>query len=113
MKIDFDNKELQKYANNDSYRQRKMGSIRSKLYKQRIDELDSADTLEDTRYLPGHYHELIENRKGQWAVDLDHPFRLIFEPQELPIPTNEDGKYLWNKIKSIKILEIINYHKEK
>lgn len=41
-----------------------------------------ADTLEDVRYLPGHYHELTESRKEQWACDLDQPYRLIFEPHK-------------------------------
>ncbi|MEI6088902.1 MAG: type II toxin-antitoxin system RelE/ParE family toxin [bacterium] len=112
MKIDFAKKELEKCANKDSYRLQKMGAIRSKLYKQRLDDLDNAESLEDTRHLPGHYHELVENRKGQWAVNLDQPYRLIFEPQEEPIPIDTSGKYIWTQIKSVRILEIENYHKQ-
>jgi proteic killer suppression protein len=113
MKIDFKNNFLKKCANNDSFRVTKMGNIRSTLFKRRLDELASAETLESVRYLPGHYHELINTRKGQWSVDLDQPYRLIFEPQETPIPVDKNGVYIWNDIKSIYIIEIINYHKEK
>jgi len=55
---------------------------------------------------------LKNNRKGQWACDLDHPYRLIFEPQENPVPENDDGQYIWLKIRGVEIVEIDNYHKE-
>ena len=52
---------------------------------QRISVLESAATLEEVRYMSGHFHELVGDRKGQWACDLDQPYRLIFEPHENPI----------------------------
>ena len=70
----------------------------------------AADTLEDVRYLPGNYHELTADRKGQWACDLDQPYRLIFQPHENPIPEDENGKYIWIEITGVEILEITNYH---
>lgn len=80
------------------------------MYLTRISDFVSADSLEDIRNLPRHYHELVENRKGQWACDLDQPYRLIFEPHEDPIPTNKYGKYIWIEIKGIEIVEIENYY---
>lgn len=56
------------------------------------------------------YHELTGDRKGQWACDLDQPYRLIFEPHENPIPTDNSGKYIWLEIKGVEILEITDYH---
>ena len=35
---------------------------------------------------------------------------MIFEPHEDPIPTDEDGKYVWIEIKGVEIVEIVNYH---
>ena len=110
MDITFDNNKLKKYANNDSQAIKKLGSKRATLYKQRLDDLSDSETLEDIRYLPGNYHELKGNRKGQWACDLDHPYRLIFEPQEDPIPTNDSGQYIWIEIKGVEIIEIVDYH---
>ena len=60
-----------------------------------------------------YYQCLKENLKIQWSCDLDQPYRLIFTPQESPIPLNEDGQYIWIEITAIEIIEIINYHKEK
>jgi toxin HigB-1 len=62
------------------------------------------------RHMPERYHELREDRKGQWSCDLDHPYHLIFLPQENPIPVNEDGQYVWCEILGIEILEIADYH---
>ena len=87
-----------------------MGNIRAKLYIKRLNDLYEANSLEDVRNLPGNYHELSGNRKGQWACNLDNPYRLIFEPLEKPIPTDKDGKYIWIEIKGIEIVEIVDYH---
>lgn len=97
-------------ANDESLAIRKLGSLRAKLFKIRLDDIDAALTLEDVRYLPGNYHELTADRKGQWACDLDQPYRLVFKPQENPIPTDGNGKYLWIEITGVEIIEITNYH---
>ena len=113
MDISFSDKDLRKQANDDRKALKEMGKLRADLYKRRLTQLEDATTLEDVRYLPGNYHELKNNRKGQWACDLDQPYPLIFKPQENPIPTNEDGQYIWSDIKGIEVIEIINYHKDK
>lgn len=110
MDISYKNNKLQKYAENENYSKRKLGQQRSDIYMKRIGDLIDAETLEDLRYVPGNYHELVENRKGQWACDLDQPYRLIFEPHENPIPTDKDGKYIWAEIKGIEVVEIEDYH---
>jgi len=112
MEIKFADKKLEKYANDDRLSVRKQGSKRAELFKIRLDDMYAAETYEDLRNLPGHYHELTSTRKGQWACDLDQPYRLIFAPQVRPIPTDKDGKYIWIEIKSVEIIEIKNYHKE-
>jgi len=108
--ITFRNKRLRKLANDDRKMQKELGAIRAKLFRRRLTQLIAAKTLEDVRALPGNYHELTENRKGQWACDLDQPYRLVFTPQERPIPTNKHGQYCWLEISGIEIIEIINYH---
>lgn len=110
MNITFESKKLQKQANDDRLRVKELGQKRADLLKKRLNDLRNADTLEDVRHLPGRYHELTGNRKGQWACDLDHPYRLIFEPHEDPIPTNASGQYLWIEIKGVEIIEIKDYH---
>lgn len=110
MDISFQNNKLKKYAADYNKCIKKMGAVRAELYMKRLNDLYDAETLEDVRYLPGHYHELVQDRKGQWACDLDQPYRLIFTPHERPIPTDENGKYMWIEIQAVEIIEIINYH---
>lgn len=110
MKITFTEKKLEKIANDDKLMLKKLGSIRAKVFRRRMTALQDANTLEDVRNLPGNFHELVKDRKGQWACDLDQPYRLIFTPHENPIPTNEDGQYVWLEIVGIEIIEITDYH---
>ncbi len=110
MDITFQNKKLARQANDDKKCRKELGEQRASLYKQRLSQLSAAETLEDVRFLPGHYHELTGDRKGQWACDLDQPYRLVFEPHEKPIPKNAEGKYLWIEIKGVEIIEIVDYH---
>lgn len=110
MDIKFGNKKLEKLANDPRKCQKEMGERRATLFLKRLVDLRLADTLEDIRDLPGRFHELTNNRKGQWACDLDHPYRLIFIPQESPIPTNKDGQYIWSEILGVEIIEIDDYH---
>lgn len=110
MIITFGNRKLNKYANDDRLAVKNLGKRVAEIYKRRLDDLEAAESLEDVRYLPGRFHELKENRKGQWACDLVHPYRLIFTPLENPIPTDKDGKYIWVEINGVEIVEIEDYH---
>lgn len=110
MDITFEDNNLRKCANDDRLAVKKLGKRVADLYKKRLDDLQAATSLEDVRYLPGRFHELTSNRKGEWACDLVHPYRLIFTPHERPIPTDGDGKYIWAEIKGIEIIEIEDYH---
>ena len=108
--MSFQNKRLEKLVCNEAKLVKELGQRRAKLLLKRLGTLVAAITLEDVRYAPGNFHELIGDRKGQWACDLDQPYRLIFEPHEDPVPTDASGRSLWLEIKGVEIIEIVNYH---
>lgn len=110
MNISFKTKKLQKIANDDKAMKKELGGIRAQKFQLRLQQILAADTLEDLRYVSGKYHELTGDRKGQWACSLDGPYRLIFEPYEDPIPSDENGRYLWIEIKEVEMIEIVDYH---
>lgn len=110
MEIFFDNNKLHKWAENKKKCQQKLGARNAELFLDRLEALYNADSLEDTRHLPGRFHELTSNLKGVWSCDLEHPYRLIFKPTDSSIPVNETGNYIWSEIKSITILSILDYH---
>ena len=113
MKITFTHKKLENLVNDDRKMLKEFGKIRAQKLRLRLTQLLDAESLEDVRFMPGNYHELKNERKGQWACDLDQPYRLIFTPLEKPIPINEDGQYVWIEIKGVEVIEIVNYHKER
>jgi len=112
MIITFVDKDLKKCANDDRFALKYLGKLRNKYFKQRLKDLTDAESYADLEHLPGKFHELKNDRKGQWACFLDQPFCLIFEPIEKTIPTDKDGKYILIEIKSVEIIEIKDYHKE-
>lgn len=60
--------------------------------------------------VPGHLHALGEDRAGQFALSLDGPYRLIFEPDHTPLPRLEDGGIDRQQVTHISIKEVVNYH---
>jgi proteic killer suppression protein len=110
MKIIFKSNKFRKQVHDDRLLIRAYGKINAKKMRQRLDDLLAAETLEDVRNLPGRYHELKAGRKGQIACDLEHPYRLIFEPVANPMPIDENGQLIWSEITFIEIIEIVDYH---
>ena len=113
MDITFTDKKFGKLVNDDRKLLKEFGKLRADKIKLRLTQLRFASNLEEVRNLPGNYHELTNNRKGQWACDLDQPYRLVFTPHENPIPSNEHGQYVWMEITGVEVVEVVNYHKEK
>lgn len=110
MEITFTDQKLEKLSADYNKCRQKMGDIRAKLFVTRLNALRDVATLEDVRNLPGRFHELKGERKGQWSCDLDHPYRLVFTAHENPIPTNEHGQYVWLEITGVIVIEIVDYH---
>ncbi len=110
MEIYFSSLKLKKIANDPRKCQKEMGAHRAERFYKRLQTLMAADNFEDLRKSSGRFHELKGDRKGQWACDLDHPYRLIFEPYEKPIPINDTGGFAWNKVKIVEIIKIVDYH---
>ncbi len=90
---------------------KRFGTKRTKLLKRRLSELAAATVLEDLRNLPqARCHELKGQHKGYLSVDLDHPYRLIFEPANNPTPKKSDGGLDWTKINEIRIVSVEDTH---
>ena len=110
MDIIFANKKLEKMGSSFVNAQKKLGNDRAAKFHQRLGEMLDVESFYDLQYLPGKYHSLKGSRKGQWACDLDHPYRLIFEPAIKPVPCNEHETPILTEIKIVEILEIVDYH---
>jgi proteic killer suppression protein len=109
--IIFTTEKLRKTLSSEKEISRKYGPERGKAIRRRLTELRSAADLEIMRALPqARCHELKENRKGQLAVDVGQPYRLIFEPVNSPLPTRPDGGLDWKGVTAIRLIEVVDYH---
>ena len=111
MDIFFKNSQLQKTFNSYERLMKKHGQKRAKLITKRLSELQAMPDLSFVNKLPQlRCHELKGNRKGQLAVDLDHPYRLIFSVAYDPPPRKEDGGLDWSRVEAIQIEGVEDYH---
>ena len=60
--------------------------------------------------LRDYFAEAKGNRAGTLAVDLEHPYRLIFEPVGDPLPRKPDGGLDWTAVTVIRVLGVEDYH---
>ena len=109
MKIYFKTNKLAKTLNSSKLIAKHFGNSAKKI-KIRLDDIAMAGNLEILMTLPGRHHPLIGNRKGQFSCDLIHPFRLIYEPNNDPLPTDEDNVLIYSQVTVVEIIEITDYH---
>jgi proteic killer suppression protein len=111
MEVYFRDQKLETLCRDHRQLQRRYGEQRAKLLVQRVAELLAFEILAQMRNYPlARCHELVGERKGQLSVDLDWPYRLIFEVINNPIPKKRDGGLNWNKVTKIMIIEIADTH---
>lgn len=77
----------------------------------RLGQMQAAETLADLLLVPGaRCHALTGNLKGKFAVDLAHPYRLIFSPDHDPLPRKEDGGLILEEVTAVVVQAIKDYH---
>lgn len=98
MQVQYKNKKICKVCTNANVARREYGEKMAGKIHQRIDEISAADTVEMlVQFHIGRCHPLTGNREGQYAMDLVHPYRLIFTKKGYEIQIAE-------------IQEIVDYH---
>ena len=98
MDITYKNKKIEKICTDAKTAERTYGREMADKIHQRIDEITAADTVEMMIHFHiGRCHPLSQNGKGQSAVDLVHPNRLVFEKKG-------------DEIQIANVLEIVDYH---
>ena len=111
MDVAFSSRKLGKLCGSAKEMAGKLGKPMAAKLQLRLVELQAADTLDDVpRVPPPRCHEMTGDRKGQLAVDLVQPYRLVFSPDHDPLPIREDGGLDWKLVTKIVVEEIVNYH---
>ena len=111
MHILFRTKKLARVFNSEKSLVQVYGPENARLIMRRMAVLSAAPTLAEVPVTPPERrHELTNSRAGQFAVDVKHPYRLIFVPAGNPVPLLADGGYDLARITAIEILAVEDYH---
>jgi len=101
LEVTYKNNKIRVVCIDAKVTERQYGRKMAEKIHQRIDEISAADTVEMmVRFHIGRCHPLSQNRKGQFAVDLVHPYRLIFQITEKEVQIaniQEITDYQWTK----------------
>lgn len=98
MKVEYKSRSIEKVCTDASVAEKKYGSAMAEKIQLRIDQIRAAATVEEMiRFKIGRCHPLQGNRKNQYAVDLVHPQRLVFEKKGV-------------EIQIANIIEVVDYH---
>ena len=111
MEIGFRTRRLSRIFSSDRELRREYGADMARVIATRLVALGSAANLSQIPTTPPERrHILSGQRQGQYAVDLVHPHRLIFEPGNYPIPRRADGGIDTDQVTAIVIIEVVDYH---
>lgn len=90
---------MQKICTNLTNAEKYYGDKMAEKIQLRIDQIKSADSVEILlQYHIGRCHSLTGSRNNQYAMDLVHPYRLIFTVDKS------------NCVQVAEIIEIVDYH---
>ncbi|WP_323985029.1 type II toxin-antitoxin system RelE/ParE family toxin [Fusibacter ferrireducens] len=94
----YKSNKLERVCTNYSFAKKEYGDQMAILIHQRIDQIRSATSVEMlVQFSIGRCHPLRGNRKGEYAMDLVQPYRMIFEQKD-------------KKIQVVRIIKIEDYH---
>ena len=102
-------KKLAKIINSNKLLVQTYGPAMARKITMRLDQIRASDSLGMmVAQRIGRCHPLTGQRDGQYAFDLEHPFRLIAEP----VYNNPEDKAAKNitQVKIIEIMEVTDYH---
>lgn len=98
MIVTYKNNKLKRICENKKIAEKTYGALIASKIKLRIVQLESSTSLNKMLELHiGRCHKLIGNRNEQYAMDLVHPYRLIFKTSD-------------EQVEVVQILEIVDYH---
>lgn len=111
MEIFFKSSKLRKTMSSKALLVREFGKENARVIMRRLVVLDAAECLAEVpTKRPERCHALTGKQKGQYAVDVKHPYRILLQPANDPISLLEDGSVDLERVTSIRILGVEDYH---
>ena len=111
MDIAFRTRKLQKAFTAADTFQRAYGAPMARVIMMRMAVLRAARNLGLVPNTPpDRRHQLVGDRDEKFAVDLVHPYRLVFEANHEPLPRKDDGGIDTAQVTAITVLDVVDYH---
>ena len=111
MDIAFRSRKLERVFNRADALQKAYGARMARVIMTRMAVLRAARSLVPVPTTPPERrHQLVGDRDEQFAVDLVHPYRLVFEANHEPVPRKDDGGIDTEQVTVITILDGVDYH---
>ena len=111
MDIAFRTRKLEKAFNAADTLQKSYGARMARAIMLRMAVLRAARSLALVPATPpDRRHQLRGDRDEQFAVDLVHPYRLVFGANHEPVPRKDDGGIDAERVTAITILDVVDYH---
>jgi proteic killer suppression protein len=110
VEVSFEDPGLAETCQNIRELRKRHGEVRARRIKQRLADLEAAETLAAMRFLPGRCHELHGNLAGLLSLDLDHPYRLLFKPAGNLKP-GPGGGLDWSAVHAVVVVRIEDTHR--
>lgn len=110
MDILFASKDLERLCHDDKIATRALGAVSARKLRARLDDLNAAASLSYGPKLPGRFHALTGDRKGQFAFHLNGGCRLVVEPVGNPLPRRTEGSLDLAKITAVRVVFVGDYH---
>jgi proteic killer suppression protein len=108
MQINFLDSKLRKLCENSREAEKKHGLNCAKKLRSRLGDLEAAAHVRELN--AGRPHPLERDRLGQFALDLADGKRLVFKPDNEPVPRDTSGDIDWSQVTEIRIIYIGDYH---
>jgi toxin HigB-1 len=104
----FVDRQLAEVCASERAMRRKFGVVRAKRLAARLQQLRVADNLQDLTTVTTRCHELKGDLAGVLALDLDGPYRLLFEPVNWDV--DDQNQLDWLAVKAVAITGVVDYH---
>ena len=113
VEITFRDRSMQKACSSEKGSVKRWGAENARRIRQRLADLQAFSSLADVPATPPfRCHPLKGERKGQFAIDVRQPYRLIFDIDHDPVPLLLDGGVDRARVTAIRVLSVEDYHGE-
>jgi toxin HigB-1 len=76
----------------------------------RLATIAAAEAMVHLVNVPGRFHALTGDRRGQYALSLSDRLRLIVEPVGNPLPRTPDGGIDLARVGIVRVVGVSDYH---